>query len=327
MNCMLIKSKSELDKLQKTTEGLPNFQVLERERKSYKASWHPTSLFAESNMQAILRLSYFLALYSIFSRNFSCMALKMQMQRESIKLFDVPVSNHGARVRMIARAKNINLQIIPPSDIGGLKSESYLKLNPQGKMPLLVTTEGYAIAESDTIAKYLLAQYADAEPSFVPSDIMEMTLSEQIVRAHDIYITPIQACMYRAPGSVFSTHGTDRKAALKDLKNQLTNIELQVDTFRKLRPQSASGPFLCGREISVADVTLFPTLIFCTFMLPQFFGWQEGEFMGPHLSVWYKHMSEKEPLGQEVHAEMLVALDGWKKAGRFDAIMKEMETS
>jgi glutathione S-transferase len=37
-------------------------------------------------------------------------------------------------------------------ELGGLKSPEYLKLNPQGKMPLL-TVEGssFAIPESDTI--------------------------------------------------------------------------------------------------------------------------------------------------------------------------------
>lgn len=35
-----------------------------------------------------------------------------------------------------------------PADLGGLKSEAYLALNPEGKMPLLVTPEGEGIPES-----------------------------------------------------------------------------------------------------------------------------------------------------------------------------------
>ena len=42
--------------------------------------------------------------------------------------------------------------IVPPSEIGGVKSDEYLGLNPQGKMPLM-TVEGsaFSIAESETI--------------------------------------------------------------------------------------------------------------------------------------------------------------------------------
>ena len=36
-------------------------------------------------------------------------------------------------------------------DIGGLKSEQYLALNPLGKMPLLVLPDGTAIPESEVL--------------------------------------------------------------------------------------------------------------------------------------------------------------------------------
>jgi hypothetical protein len=41
------------------------------------------------------------------------------------------------------------IDIKSPQDIGGLKSDAYLSLNPQGKMPLLVLPDGTAIAESE----------------------------------------------------------------------------------------------------------------------------------------------------------------------------------
>lgn len=83
-----------------------------------------------------------------------------------LKLFDAPQSNHGARVRIVARWKGLlndgTLTIASPSDVGGIKSEEYLKLNPQGKMPLLYDTEtGEAIPESDVIVQYLISRFAD----------------------------------------------------------------------------------------------------------------------------------------------------------------------
>ena len=115
-------------------------------------------------------------------------------------LFDMPVSNHGARIRMILKSKNLEnneIKLAPPSLIGGLKSPEYLSLNPQGKMPLYVTETGLPIPESDTIARYLIAKYKHIEPTFIPATIESAALSDTISRVHDIVISPIQGAMYR----------------------------------------------------------------------------------------------------------------------------------
>ena len=101
-------------------------------------------------------------------------------------LYDVPVSNNGARVRMIIRAKELDkkegFKIVPPSDIGGLRSEAYLNLNPQGKMPVLVTDRNFVIPESDVICRYLLERYKNVGPTFEPQDLDLRCLSNQICR-------------------------------------------------------------------------------------------------------------------------------------------------
>ena len=54
-------------------------------------------------------------------------------------LYDVPVSNNGARCRLIILLEaqlEDEFAITNPSEVGGLKSEEYLAMNPQGKMPL-----------------------------------------------------------------------------------------------------------------------------------------------------------------------------------------------
>ena len=119
---------------------------------------------------------------------------------ERPKLFDLPVSNNGARCRMVIYYKNIEslVDIESPMALGGLKSPGYLSLNPQGKMPLLVTEDHVAIPESDTIARYLLDRYADTGPSLQGSSLSERTLSNSIARHHDIYLGAIQACLYKA---------------------------------------------------------------------------------------------------------------------------------
>ena len=114
-------------------------------------------------------------------------------------LFDMPVSNNGARCRIILYKKNIDqdqVDIISPLTLGGLKSPDYLALSPNGLMPSLVIQKNHPsgmkhIAESDTIARYLLSEYANVGPSF----LRDNPRSNQIVRWHDMYLTTIQGCL------------------------------------------------------------------------------------------------------------------------------------
>jgi hypothetical protein len=82
-------------------------------------------------------------------------------------------------------------------------------------MPLLITNDDYVIIESDSIARYVVAKYSEFKPTFMLNTLHEEALSNQICRIHDIYISCVQGSMYKASGTVFSTFGTDRKAAMK----------------------------------------------------------------------------------------------------------------
>jgi len=239
-------------------------------------------------------------------------------------LFDMPVSNHGARCRIILKAKGLQDSVViqTPSSIGGLQSAEYKGLNPNGKMPLLVTGENrYPIAESDTIARYFIEKYAGNGPSFVPNDSRLRVISEQIVRQHDIYISPIQGCMYKAPGTVFSSFGTDRGKALDELVKQIAAIEMLLVGFDKIHGSKLrSGGYLCGDSISLADATLFPTMVFCHFMLPKFF---DVSVPGKILSDWYHRFGSEVGAASEVKAEIESALRGWEAAKRWDPILEE----
>ena len=177
-------------------------------------------------------------------------------------LYDVPVSNNGARVRLIAYAKGLDdsaLKIESPGALGGLKSPEYTALNPQGKMPLLVGGDGLRIYESDTIARYIIDVHSGQAPSFVPSTPEARALDNMIARVHDIYLTTIQGCMYKAtpPFGPFQS----RWEALAEVKKQVRIInDLASD----------EGPFLSGKDIGLSDASLFPTMVFMRKMLPLF---------------------------------------------------------
>ena len=55
-------------------------------------------------------------------------------------LFDMPVSNNGARCRIILYKKGLDgrdVKIVSPLELGGLRSQEFLLRNPQAKMPAL----------------------------------------------------------------------------------------------------------------------------------------------------------------------------------------------
>ena len=226
-------------------------------------------------------------------------------------LYDMPVSNNGARARMLLYYKGVEdqVEIVSPATFkGGLRSDEYLALNPQAKMPLLVEADGLAIPESDTIARHLRDRFADSAPSFVPASLAGRTRADMICRQHDLYIGPIQGSMYKAapPFAAFSS----RPAALAEMRKQLDVLEAMVP---------AGAKYLAGDELSLADVTVFPTAVFLTHMLPKF-GWAEADIFGPRLGAWWARMCAEEPAAARVRDEILGALAAWDGRGRWDAI-------
>lgn len=170
------------------------------------------------------------------------------------------------------------------------------EINPQGKVPVLIdhSLNEFQIFESDTILRHLVGKYEGTGPSYLPSSLAARTKSDLICRFHDMYITTIQGCMYKAipPFGIFD----NREDALVELKKQMKLLEGMVD---------GEGPFLCGKEKSMADATLFCTGVFLEQILPNHFGWTYQEVFGPLLTKWWENLLATEPAFQKVGASPL----------------------
>ncbi|CAL8470316.1 g9858 [Coccomyxa elongata] len=216
-------------------------------------------------------------------------------------LFDVPISNNGARCRFIIYKKNIERQIAieSPMTLGGLKSEAYLALNPLGLMPLLVLPDGTCLPESEVIASYLADKYKDEGASFdLPTP--ELRAHDKLVqRIHDQYIAPIQGAMYK-----------DMEIAQR--AKAIERIAFQLDLLNNL----VKGPYVSGDQMGLADAALFPTLTFVRFILPQFFGWKDVFEQRQQLGQYWATI-ESEPAGAKVINEIEGGLQKWKDAGRW----------
>jgi glutathione S-transferase len=255
-------------------------------------------------------------------------------------LYDVPVSNNGARVRLLLYWKGLerDFRIENPSVLGGLKSEAYLELNPQGKMPLLVVPSPVpggdgdapmdapfmmALPESEVIAQYVLHKYEHVGPLLIPEDPDQRALASLITRVHDVYIAPVQGCMYRGPMPV-----EKRAEDLQTVKKQMDVVErVFADAARTRRPQSQSlksgndvhddGPFVCGSQPCFADAALFPTYVFLERILPRYFGWDDVFAERPRTKKWF-HAMCADAGGERVLGEIRAGLDDWHDAGRWE---------
>lgn len=194
-------------------------------------------------------------------------------------------------------------------DLGGFKSEAYRKISPQGKVPALAirshvdanadtdARNSLTVAESDTVARYLLKTYAAYGPSFQP----DLPLSNEIARFHDMYLTTIQGCLYKA-SPPFGTFG-NRKKALQEYSDQLYVIS---DNFMK----NEQGRYLCGEEVSLADATLFPSIVFAAHMFPKFDDGHDDDALfsrapiPPKVDAWFRRMVDTDSAFQKVYNEV-----------------------
>ena len=182
------------------------------------------------------------------------------------------------------------MTVSSPSEIGGLKSDEYLKINPQSKVPALKNQiTGLCIAESDTVSRYLLSEYAHVGPSFDPNN----PVANMIARIHDVYLSPIQTCLYK-PGPPFGIYGT-RKDALAEYSRQLGIIanNYMVD----------GGSYLCGNEVTIADATLFPSMVFASRFFPKFDSGLDQPIPSK-IEAWFQSLIENDPAFKKVYDEV-----------------------
>jgi glutathione S-transferase len=219
-------------------------------------------------------------------------------------LYTVPVSNFGARPRLVLLWKGIpatEVEVASPQALGGLKSAEYLALNPQGKMPLLRLPDGTALFESEVIVSYLLDVFSGRGPSLLPDTPAARARMQLLTRLHDVYLAPHQPAMYKA------MEAAPRAASLAELSAQLDILESMLH---------ATGPYSAGPQLSTADAALFPTFVFYTTILPAVYSWQDIFTKRPRLARWWAAMC-KEPSAAAVKADIEAGLQKWKEDDRW----------
>jgi glutathione S-transferase len=192
-----------------------------------------------------------------------------------MKIYGGFASPYVARTVMAARAKGIDVPIMFPD--GGIKTPDFLKMNPMGKMPTL-DDQGFAVAESGVILEYL--EDAGGGKPLLPKDARGRANARLIARITDIYLMAQTSGMFRNLNPA-QRNQADVDAAITGTKNALRYLEHYVD---------ANGPYLCGKELTIADCTLLPSLLMCVKYIYPRFGWTDAPAATPKLARWFASM-------------------------------------
>lgn len=214
----------------------------------------------------------------------------------SLKLYQANLSPFAARVRIMAYAKDLPLELVGPPG-GGLKSAEYLAINPIGKVPCL-DDSGFLLPESETICEYL--EDTHPTPSLRPADPKQRAKSRLLARLADHYVFPPLAKLF-AQANPAARNAAVVDQAFIDMATALKHVEHHLE-----------GPeFAVGGKLSLADCALAPYLFFVEAFAP-FFG--RSNVLDGKLRTYYDGV-KKNPHVAKALGEMQVALMERMKQG------------
>lgn len=166
-----------------------------------------------------------------------------------MKLYDGGRAPNPRRVRIFFAEKGVPLPELVPVDIGKRehKSEAFTRLNPSQRLPVLVLDDGTALAETIAICRYIESLHP--QPPLFGRDAREQALVEMWNRRIELGLFSAVAAVFR------HSH-----PSMAELETQVpewaeANREQIDDHLWLLELQLAGSLFLCGEDLTVADIT------------------------------------------------------------------------
>jgi maleylacetoacetate isomerase len=175
----------------------------------------------------------------------------MTVGRRDVKLYSYFRSSAAFRVRIALNLKGLAYETVPVHLIkegGHNRRPEYRAINPQMKVPALVTSQGETLIQSLAIIEYLDETHPD--PALLPKD--------PIARAKVRSLAQIIAC---------EIHPLNNTAPLRYLKHQMSQEQNAIDAwyhhwvlegFEALEALIKPGPYAYGKDVTLADICLVP---------------------------------------------------------------------
>ena len=163
-----------------------------------------------------------------------------------IKLYDFKSSPNCQRVKVVLAEKNLPYEIVP-IDLRKQeqKTPEYLKLNPYGKVPVLVD-DGTVLYESCIINEYLNEKYPN--PPLMPADLGKRAKARILTDYGLAHLDgPYQKLRMETTKDPKEQNPQVIDAAKSDLRKLLQHLEKEID----------DQPYLVG-DFSLVDAALLP---------------------------------------------------------------------
>lgn len=186
-----------------------------------------------------------------------------------MKLYLNEISSAASRVRIALALKDISVETLPVTILGDQpenRGAGYLRVNPQGLVPALVTDNGTLITQSIAIIEYL--DELQPNPPLLPAGLEQRALSRSVAIAiaaeiHALVPPRIARRLSAIPGMT--------PAGIADWNRHWTVEGLEA--VNALLQSHRAGPFVGGEQPSLGDILLFPQAV-------------NAERMGIDLSQW-----------------------------------------
>jgi maleylacetoacetate isomerase len=168
-----------------------------------------------------------------------------------MKLYSYFRSSAAYRVRIALNFKGLAYETVPIhliKDGGHNRRPEFRAINPQMRVPALVTDAGNTLIQSLAIIEYLDETHPD--PPLLPKD--------PIARAKVRALAQLIAC---------DIHPLNNTSPLRYLKNRLGQEQGAIDAwyhhwvlegFEALEALIEPDPYACGSTVTVADICLVP---------------------------------------------------------------------
>ena len=173
-----------------------------------------------------------------------------------MKLYDGGRAPNPRRVRIFLHEKGIEVPLVPVNMATHEHvSDAMRKLNPLGELPVLELDDGTIITETMAICRYFEA--VQPKPALFGSTPVEIGFVEMWHRRVELKLFAAVAAAFRHLHPAMAASEMPQVAEWGE-----ANKPKALEAMQMLDQQLESNEFICGSQISVADITAMIALDF-----------------------------------------------------------------
>lgn len=210
-----------------------------------------------------------------------------------LKLHGTAISNNYNKVKIALIEKGVAFEEVAATPS---KEESFLQRSPMGKVPF-IEMDGRFLAESQAIIEYV--EETQPNPPLYPSDPWARAICREVIDIIEFYMSTPAG---RLLGAAFFG-GT---ASDETRENVMTGWERTTGALKRL---VKFDPYICGKQLTVADCAGFPHFGLISIMSKIVYGRDVLDTL-PGVGKYMETMMTR-PSVQRVAADQKVAMDAF----------------